>query len=182
MVMRMALAYRARAQGRIQDDVPAILGAARATMRRKRYCVLATTSAHGIHARVLQPFQPREDFSVLMGTSRWSRKVADLRASPVATLIYEDDSSAACVVLQGEARILEEGKKRFMPFWRAFWPEGPEDPSFVNLLFVPSAIEVWDARRGITPEPFGLVSARVVRAGDGWARAESSESPEERNR
>jgi general stress protein 26 len=153
----------------VRSTVDAVLDAAQATMRRKRYCVLATSGPRGVHARVLQPYPPRPDFSVLFGTSRASRKVAELSRDPRATLIYEDDARGACVTLIGTAALLPKSEpKRFMPSWVAFWPDGAADPDFTNLRFVPERIEVWDGWRGITPEPFGLVSARVRRAGEGW--------------
>jgi general stress protein 26 len=170
----LALLYRRWSLSRSRSGVAPVLRAARATMRRKKYCVLATAGQDGIAARVLQPFPPGPDLEVWLGTSPRSRKAAQLRADPRATLIYEDDRRAACVVLSGRIELVEdlaERRRRFMPSWWAFWPEGPESADFVLLRFAPQAIEVWDASRGITPQPFGLRSARLVRSGQTWSEA-----------
>lgn len=174
----LGLVYRRWGRARWDGSAQRVLQAARATMMRKRYCVIATYASEGIHARVVQPYPPRSDFSVLLGTSRSSRKVEEIESDPRTSLIYQDDARAACVTLVGRAEVLGKRKaeaKKFMPSWTAFWPRGPDDPDFVNVLFVPHAIEVWDGLRGITPEPFGLVSARLERCDDQWTLQPSHE-------
>lgn len=140
-------------------------------MKRKTFCVLATQGEHGVAARVLQPFAPEDDLVVWLGTSRGSRKVAELRRDPRATLIYEDDGKGACVVLAGSVTVVEalaDRVTRFHPTWFAFWPEGPRSGDYVLLRFEPSRIEVWDAARRITPPPFGLASMHLVKRGEEW--------------
>ena len=154
------------------DTVGAVLHAARATIRRKRFCVLTTLGVDGADARVLQPFPAEADFTVWFGTSIVSRKIAQLRADPRATLVYEDDRRGACVVLVGRAHIvddLDERRRRFMPAWWTFFPEGPDGDDYALIRFAPERLEVWDAARRITPEPFGLRAARLLRHGDRWA-------------
>lgn len=167
----LALLFRAWGQRRRRQGVAAVLGAARATMRRKRYCLLATAGAGGVSARVLQPFAPGPSLDVWFGTSAASRKVRELRADPRATIVYQDDAKSACAVLSGTIAIVDDvdvRRRRFMPTWHAFWPDGPESPDFLLLHFSPNAVEVWDASRGITPEPFGLRGARVEWKTGAW--------------
>lgn len=174
LVRRLALRLRRWARGRARTGVGPVLGAARATMRRVRYCVLATAGDDGVDARALQPFPPAEDLTVWMGTSPRSRKVAQLRRDPRATLVYEDDGRGACVVLAGRAEIvdaLEERSRRFMALHWAFFPDGPAGDDYVLLRFVPERVEVWDSGRRITPEPFGLRAARLVRQDGAWREA-----------
>lgn len=170
----LSLLFRRWGQSRNRGGVEPVLRAARATMRRKKYCLLATAGEDGIAARVLQPFPPEPNLEVWLGTSPRSRKAAQLRADPRATLVYEDDAKSACAVLSGRIELVEdlaERRRRFMPSWWAFWPEGPEADDYVLLRFTPEALEVWDASRGITPEPFGLRSARLVKRGESWSEA-----------
>jgi general stress protein 26 len=174
IVRRLALHFRAWGRRRHRPGPEAALRAARATMRRKQYCLLASLGADGISARVLQPFAPGPDLEVWLGTSAASRKVTELRADPRATLAYQDDARSACVVLSGRVDVvdaLEARRARFMNTWWAFWPEGPESADYVLLRFVPERLEVWDAARGITPEPFGLRSAHLVRRDGEWRQA-----------
>jgi general stress protein 26 len=166
--------YRAWAQRRQRTGPAAILSAARATIRRKKFCLVATSGRDGISARVLQPFPPDPDLTLWFGTSASSRKVAELGADPRATVVYQDDSKAACVVCAGRIDVLDAitvREQRFMPPWYAFWPEGPASEDFVVLRFVPDRLEVWDGSRGITPEPFGLRSACLTRRDGAWVEA-----------
>jgi general stress protein 26 len=167
----LALGFRAWAQRRHQPGASAVLRVARATMRRKKYCLLTTVGDGGVSARVLQPFPPGPSLDVWFGTSASSRKVVELRADPRATLAYQDDGKSACVVLAGRIEVveaLEVRRSRFMPTWWAFWPDGPESADFILLHFVPHRLEVWDATRGITPEPFGLRAAHLVLRDGEW--------------
>ncbi|MEW5854034.1 MAG: pyridoxamine 5'-phosphate oxidase family protein [Myxococcota bacterium] len=172
LLRRLALLWRRFGQARDLSTHPrAVLAAARSTMQRKPYCLLVTTSPEGAHARVLQPFPPDEELRVWLGTSPRSRKVAELRADPRATLVYEDDRRGACVALSGDVEVVEDvGARRahFMRSWWAFFPEGPEGDDFVLLRFEPRRLEVWDASRRITPEPFGLASAKLRHEGGEW--------------
>lgn len=143
-------------------------------MRRRKFCLVTTVGHDGVSARVLQPFPPDPDLSVWFGSSASSRKVAELGADPRATVVYQDDSKAACVVLVGRIDVVDSltvRERRFMPTWYAFWPEGPNSADFVALHFVPHRLEVWDAARGITPEPFGLRSACFTRRDGAWVEA-----------
>lgn len=135
---------------------------------------MATFGAQGVSARVLQPSAPGPDFELWFGTSASSRKVAEVRADPRATVAFQDDGRSACVVLGGRIDVvdsLEARQSRFMPAWWAFWPEGPASTDFVLLRFAPQRLEVWDAARGITPEPFGLKAACLVRRDGEWREA-----------
>jgi general stress protein 26 len=177
---RFALGYPAWARRRHRAGAAEALRAARATMRRKKYCLLATSGPDGVSARVLQPFPPGPGFEVWFGTSAASRKVAEARADPRATVVYEDDAKAACVVLVGRIEVvesLEARRRRFMPTWWAFWPEGPDSADYVLLRFVPESMEVWDATRHITPEPFGLRAARLVLRDGQWRESAPIFSP-----
>lgn len=171
---QLSLWYRAWAQRRYRSGLAATLSAARATMRRKKYCLLSNAGAEGVSARVLQPFPPGPEFDVWFGTSASSRKVAELRADARATIAYQDDGKAAGVVLVGRIDVVESielRQRRFMPAWYAFWPDGPTSADYVLLHFVPQRLEVWDATRGITPEPFGLRSACLVLRNGEWGEA-----------
>ena len=171
----LALRWRRWASARVRESPGEVLSAARITMRRKKYCVLATLGDATVDARVVQPFAPDRHFTVWLGTRRGSRKHEQILRNPAATLAYQDDARGACAVLVGRVAVVEdisERRVRFKPFWHAFWPEGPEAADFVLLRFVPSRIEVWDAWRRITPAPFGLKAAALVRGVKGdWVRA-----------
>ncbi|WP_320669063.1 pyridoxamine 5'-phosphate oxidase family protein [Patulibacter defluvii] len=171
---RVALRLRAFAIRRHRDDPARWLAAARATMRATRYCVLVTHDAAGPTARTVQPFPPDRDLTVHLGTDPTSRKAAQIDANGEAVVIFQRNRDGACVVAHCRARLLDDppSKQRyFMPVWRAFWPAGP-DERFAVIRCEPHTLEIWDARRGVTPPPFGLRSARLTKADDGrWVAA-----------
>ena len=141
-------------------------------MRRKAYCVLATQSAQGIDARVLQPYSSDDELEVWFGTSRQSRKVAQLRENPAATVVFQNDSKGACVTLLGTMSVIESLPERiahFRPTWWAFFPEGPGGSDFVVLRFIAHRAHVWDAARHIIPPPFGTAAATLVRRDGHWS-------------
>jgi general stress protein 26 len=142
-------------------------------MRRRRYCVVATPGGGvDVHARLVQPSPPHpESLAVRIGTSRTSRKVRELERTGRATLIYEDAPRDACVVLVGAARVLTAEEARLVPFpplFHAFFPQGPAQDDFVFVEVVPDRLEVIDFARKVTPEPFGLAPAVLVRQGGRW--------------
>ncbi len=149
-----------------------MLGAARATIRRTRYCLLATRASDGAtSARVVQPHPPEgSELAVWLGTSPGTRKVRELRGDPHATLVYQDNRRSASVVLQGRVDVVEDlslRRKYFMPSWIAFFPGGP-DGDFVLLRFVPDRLEVIDFARHVTPEPFGQRALALERRDGAW--------------
>jgi general stress protein 26 len=158
---------------RLADDH--VLRAVPKTMLRKRYCLMVTDGPDGPNARVVQPHAPDTDLTVHLGTGAGSRKAGDVTRTGAAVLVYQDDARAACVVLHCDAEVLDldpiAREHWFMTAWLAFWPQGSTDEDFAVIRCRPHTIEVWDAFRGITPMPFGLESARIVRGPTGWAAA-----------
>lgn len=175
LLERAGLLLRTVGTRRHSSDSDRVLAAALRVMRASRFCVLVTDGADGSSARVVQPFRPGRDLAVHLGTDPGSRKAREIAASGRALLVYERDRDGAGVVARCTAHVLDDPAARrrwFMPAWRAFWPDGPTDRAFTVIRCEPFALEVWDARRGITPPPFGLRSAVLRRDGDGW-RAET---------
>lgn len=174
LVRRLALAYRARGLRRTRDDAESTLAAARATIARRSYCVLATHDGSAIDGRVVQRAgRPDESLTLWFGTSPDSRKVAQLRSDPSVTVLFLDHSRTAGVTLRGSVDIVEdpaERRRHFRSSWWAFFPDGPDGDDFVALRFVPTSVQVWDGRRGVTPPPFGLASSRLVREDGRWTR------------
>lgn len=54
--------------------------------------------------RLMRPFPPEADLTIVFGASPKSRKVAEIRAEARATLAFEHEAEEACVTLQRYAR------------------------------------------------------------------------------
>lgn len=154
-----------------------VVGAALDIARSAGFAFLvtsATTSGGGVSTRLMQPFAPDDDFTVWLGTSPWSRKVAELRADSTATLAYQaldgaGYASAVCdatIVTDDDAR-----KAHWRDDWTAFFPGGADGEDFVVLCLRARRLEVVSFTHGITPAPYGVKAASVVREGTGWRLA-----------
>lgn len=161
----IALWLRRWGQRRHRESAGRVVRVATELVRRKKYCLLATRADDGVHARVLQPVGLDADLTVWLGTSPASHKVQELRRDSRATLVYEDDRDQSAATLMGTILLVDdpvELQRRFPTAFYAFFPEGPL-VDYVLLRFVPSRIEVWNARRRLTPEPFGLRASTIER-------------------
>ncbi|MFW5748116.1 MAG: pyridoxamine 5'-phosphate oxidase family protein [Chloroflexota bacterium] len=143
------------------------------TARRVIYSTLVTHRVDGgISARVMQHFQPDDDLAIWFGTNPNSRKVAELRVNPQATVIFHDDSETAYVTVSGTVDIidnLDTRRSMWMEEWRAFFPDGAEGSDYVLLRLAPERVEILNFKREIAPPPYGLNHINLVRQDDGWA-------------
>lgn len=74
------------------DDEQTILAAARAILAEDFVATLITLDADGLpRARSVGVWAPDDDFTLWMGTRRTSRKVAQIRTNPKATLHFARD-------------------------------------------------------------------------------------------
>src|SRR5699024_10124353 len=155
------------------DSVEAAVDAAHDLVRSRRYCTVVTINATGGPAALtLQPWRPGGQWVIRFGTDASSRKVADIDRDGRCLLVYSDEVRNRSVTLDCRARMvtdLEQRRRWFMPAWTAFWPSGADAPGFVVIECRPQSTELWDGRAVIAPDPFGLVSRRVVRREGGWA-------------
>jgi hypothetical protein len=168
---RVARLVRRVGVRRHRDDPAHWLRAARAVMHSVPYCVLAVPDGPDeVHAATVEHRGPDRELRLHVGTSPTSRKARLAIEHGRATLAFTHHRDRSCVVAQCRVTALAdpaELERWFHPGWLAFWPDGPHH-DFVVLRCEPVALEVWDLRRGVTPPPFGLASARLVRGVDGW--------------
>ena len=149
-----------------------VLEAAKAGIKAAEYCFLITLSASGEpHARLVQPFEPEQDWTIWVGTSPETRKVSEIQMDSRVTLAVHDAKDTAYVALLGTAQVerdIDKKRKYWRREWVAFTPGGPEGDDYVLIKFFPSRIELMSFGRGILPKPYGLRPAVLVRSGDSW--------------
>lgn len=146
------------------------------TMRAVQYAFLITWSSGAEpHARLMQPFPPEDDLTVWFGASPRSRKVRDVTDNPKVLVTYQHDAESAYLSLYGSAVVVDdlaERQRRWMETWSAFFIGGPTGDDYVLLRVTPYRLELMNFAHGVTPPPFGLQYANLVRADDGsWAAA-----------
>lgn len=148
-----------------------LLKVTRMTMEGGHYCIFTTVTDDGVaHARLLEPFDPEEDLTVWFGTSPTSRKIEQIENNPQVTLAYYFIKDGAYAVLQGTAETINDHELRkhyFREEWHAYFKGGPEG-DFTLIKFTPQRIELISFEHKVTPEPYGLQPAILVREGDAW--------------
>jgi general stress protein 26 len=150
------------------------LQAARAIMEASAYCFLITVDAAGQpQARMMEPFAPQPDMTIWFGTHPRTRKVAEIRKNPRATVAYSDPQGAGYVTLLGTARIVDDADERrrhWKENWDEFFPGGPAGRNFTLIEFKPSRIELISVSREIVTKP-GEPPVILVRKGSEWVPA-----------
>jgi general stress protein 26 len=125
---------------------PKILASAREMMEQARYCALITVDdASQPQARTVDPLPADDGLEVWVLTNRSSRKVAQLRHNPRATLYYFTPVSPGYVTLLGEATVIESAADKASA-WRPAWGEARRKQlareDFVLIHFRPRRLEI----------------------------------------
>ncbi len=141
-------------------------------LRVKPYVFACSVSAEGeASVRQIQPLEITDDLEVWFATSRWSRKVREILRSGRLTLASDDLDTLSAVTMVGAARVIDDiaaRQGRWVEQMRQFFPGGPAGDDYVLVHVRADRAEVIDYVQGITPPPFGLVPAVVVRRDGRW--------------
>lgn len=149
-------------------DVKGLLGAAAERIRKVRYCWLLTgTGEGGIRPRPMGRL-PRDadddEWMLRFVTDGRSPKAADMRRDGRVCVIFQHDPDDVFVAVTGKASLVEdkpEIRRRWMPAYNAFFPEGPDQSSAIFVTIDAIRVELWI--RGLTSEPFGLRTTVIER-------------------
>jgi general stress protein 26 len=137
-----------------------------------QYCFLITLGEAGqLNSRLMQPYEPTEDFIIYMGTSPRSRKVSEIQGNQHVTLSYHSPRENAFVTLIGSATLETDfslREKYWREEWRIFFPGGADSDDYILIKFVPNRIEVMNLARNISLKPYGLRAATLLKLGDSW--------------
>lgn len=154
------------------QDPQQLLTAARELMDSAEYCFLITVDPAGQpQARLMHPFPPEPDLRIFLGTNPKSRKVAQIRSNPRATLACYDPKGPGYVTLLGSARLVEtpsERRKRWRKGWEEFFPGGPEGSNYVLIELTPGRVELISPKHGIGTAPGSLRAPAIERKGGAW--------------
>ncbi|NJO94153.1 MAG: pyridoxamine 5'-phosphate oxidase family protein [Hydrococcus sp. RM1_1_31] len=153
-----------------------LLKVARDTINAVQYCFLITISESGkqANARLVQHRKPEEDWTLWICTSSKSRKVKEILHENHITVTFQDDREYAYITMLGSASV-EDDLQLKQRHWQddliVYFPEGSTGEDYVLIKFVPSRIEIMNFAHKITPEPYGLRPAILVRLAEDWAIA-----------
>jgi general stress protein 26 len=134
------------------DDEAKILAAARAIVAEDPVAALITLDSNGVpRVRSVGVSDPEDDLAMWIGTRRTSRKVAQLRANPNATLFFNFDDVSGNFAKAYYASFMGVASVHTDPATasksapdeqtrKAYWPNFPDD--YASIRFKPLWLEV----------------------------------------
>lgn len=129
-----------------------------------RFCMFTTVDADG--TLISRPMTRQDldlDTQMWFIATRDSRKVAQIRANPSASLTVSTNTS--WVSLSGTAEVIDDLaklKELWNTFAEAWLPEGPEDPNAILIRVDVHGAEYWDSPGGRVATAFNFVKAKVT--------------------
>jgi general stress protein 26 len=153
-------------------EVSALLAGAAKTIQAVRYCWLVTSAVGGgFNTRPMgRLFAEKGDdgWIIRFVTDGRSRKVRELCGEPEVGLIFQSDPDEAFAALFGKARLIEGAADVDRLWKRAYDAYFPTPAARAAAAFVEievTRMELWI--RGVTPEPFGMQTTKLIRDADG---------------
>ncbi len=146
-------------------------------LRKSKYCFLVSHGEKGwCHTRLVQPIieidkKNPSSFRIWVGTRPDLRKVDEIWNNPKITLAFEDKKENANLVIYGNAYLETKEnikQKYWRPTWKLFFPDGPRHNDFLAIRIEPISLEILNFKRKITPEPFGLSTAKLIQTNGQW--------------
>ena len=105
-----------------------------------------------------------EDFdgNLWFFTKKDSRKVRDLSANPETLLCFADPKSQNYVSVTGKTDVVADRakvKELWVEIYRAWFPNGPDDPNIVLLRVDIEHAEYWDTPSSLMVHAYGYIKA-----------------------
>lgn len=102
-------------------------------------------------------------------TSVDTAKVAEIRKERQVNVSYADSSGHRYVSVSGTATVIDDKAKVdefWSPIYKAYFPEGKDDPKLRVLKVTVTKAEYWDSPGGIIPTIIGFAQALAGREAD----------------
>jgi general stress protein 26 len=135
----------------------AILAASRDVIAKARYCTFITIAADGHpQARIVDPLEPDEAFTIWLATNPLTRKVDEVRRDSRVTLSCFDPASSSYVTVRGRGEIIgdaAERARRWKEEWTPFYAGGAQGNNVVLIRVSPIRLEIVSVDRGMAGDP-----------------------------
>lgn len=128
--------------------------------------MLVTASGGRMHARPMAVARFKEGTDAYFAASINSPKVAEIEANPDVLLVFQSSSTYATV--NGRASVTRDQaliEKLWSPVWKAWFPQGKDDPRLCLLKVDPQSAEYWD-NSGTNALSYLFEGARAILQGD----------------
>ena len=154
--------FKLCAQSSVNRDT--VFAAAREIISETTYCGLATMDSTGQpQVRTMNPFPANDELITWFATSRFSRKVREIRNNPRVCVYYANHISAKGYVnITGLAEVIDD-KDLLIKMKRDYWEGIPDWQNiFVLIKIVPKTIEVINYKHGLNNNPRTFKAPLIV--------------------
>jgi general stress protein 26 len=131
-----------------------------------RIAMLTTIREDGMpHSRPMATQQMETDGDLWFFTGWSTHKAREIEVLPLVNVAYADPNGNTYVSVSGRAQLLRDqakAKELWNPFYRAWFPNGLEDPDLALLKVTVEHVEYWDAPSGTMVQLAGLVKSVVT--------------------
>lgn len=132
-------------------------------IRETKICMLTTQDAEGnLRSRPMANQAEFPDENLWFFTDKDSPKVREIDGSATVNLSYGEPGKNHYVSISGHASVVEDRelmKKFWKPIYKAWFPEGLDDPSLSLLKVTIDKAEYWDSPSSIAVQVIGFTKA-----------------------
>jgi general stress protein 26 len=138
-------------------DRATILKDAREIMAAARFCAFITLGPDGrAQARAIDFFAPEDEMTVWLATKAATRKVAEVKRNPKATVYCYDPKGPGYVTILGDAAVVTdpaEKARRWKDDWAAFYDDRNRGADYVLIRVKPVRLELVSYGHGVLGDP-----------------------------
>lgn len=131
-----------------------------------KFCMLTTAEPDGtLRSRPMATVKSEPDGTLWFFTKDVTKKVDEINHFRSVNLSYADPKGNVYVSVSGEAMILYDKTKieeLWNPLFRAWFPQGVQDPDIALVKVNISQAEYWEASSSKMVQLFGMVKAMVT--------------------
>lgn len=131
-----------------------------------RFAMLTTVSPdHSLHSRPMAPQELELDGTLWFFTGKSTHKTHEIRYDQHVNVAYASPDSNTYVSLSGRAQIVEDkekAKELWNPAYRAWFPDGLDDPDLCLLKVEVDSAEYWDSPSSPVVHLYGLAKAMLT--------------------
>jgi general stress protein 26 len=128
-----------------------------------KFAMFTTVSSDGtLHSRPMATQEADAQGNLWFFTGQHSTKVAELQGERHANVSYADPDDNRFVSVSGTVEVVKERQKMeelWNPIYKAWFPEGLEDPEVTLLKVLVTEAEYWDTPNGKMVQLAGFVKA-----------------------
>ncbi len=135
-----------------------------------KFAMMTTVSDDGkLYSRPMTTQETEFDGDVWFFTADDTEKVRDLKESPQVNLAYAKPDSSAYVSMSGRAEIVREQakiKELWNPLYKAYFPDGLDDPKLALIHVTAQSAEYWDSPSSPVVRLLGMAKAALTGSRD----------------